>query len=762
MRQIIQTLTNEFMTEAKSSPRMFEDLAAMEHYMAESYDGRAFVEILQNADDATATAIKVFTCGNDCVITNNGRPFNQQDLLAICRSGASSKHRGSGIGYRGVGFKSATTISSEIIIYSAGVYFTFSKSICARVMGKDIDHVPTVRIPFIVNEQDVSTELKHAIGIYEDKGFTTFFIFKDGNWNKLEEELAGLSSSWLLFLNHINRVDVNIAYISKQVAIQRKALKDHQCLFTDQANKESWLVINGSDNTAIAFKYDNQIVPCSSADSIFHCYLPTLDSTGFPFKVNADFSTDPSRKHIIINDDETKRSIESIAKLLLTILTEEDSQILPHLIDLLAARNGISEPASYLDQQMITSLKKAAWIPMQNGTRLPVSQHRIMPSWFDNDSKKKVYDKVPELAHDEIDVEIVHQSHHLDELLQRCGCQPYGVSEYGAILSNIDAVAALKDDFLGKLWGYTLRCEIYSSTAVSTYFIRDQAGRVYTVADIAEPILLSKSFLSGLNSVLKAEEMTRISAMPAFGKALMDSKGSSSINDKSFTERKRNVDQTTNQQRRVEYSKWKTPVQNCLVSEQLKGNSPKDVSKKGLGYDIESLDRSGNIRYFAVKPLEALGNAFILTEREYASAERLGNNYGVYLIETNSPEHNMVIEDLSALKFDKRVKEWEWISGSYEVDTPVVSTEELAIDARFMKEFSLDYLNRIQIAFLRTLVQNEDVPEFEAENACKANSIMLQINGITDFYLGDSLIEKDMTIKGKYLGSVKYMLAHVQ
>ena len=39
-----------------------------------------------------------------------------------------------------------------------------------------------------------------------------------------------------------------------------------------------------------------------------------MDKTGFPFKVNSDFSTDPSRKHII-SDDITKDVMEKAGEL---------------------------------------------------------------------------------------------------------------------------------------------------------------------------------------------------------------------------------------------------------------------------------------------------------------------------------------------------------------------------------------------------------------------------------------------------------------
>ena len=194
MKQYIKSISDEFIKEAKSSPRMLEDLAAMERYMSESYDGRTFVELLQNADDADSTRVKVFIVDNTLIVANDGRAFNEKDMMSICRSGASSKQRGENIGYRGVGFKSATTISTEIVIHSAGTYFTFSKTICAKELGKNISQVPTVRIPFLFDESELSNDIKLAIDECKNDGFNTFFIFLH---LKLPISVRSISMLWM-------------------------------------------------------------------------------------------------------------------------------------------------------------------------------------------------------------------------------------------------------------------------------------------------------------------------------------------------------------------------------------------------------------------------------------------------------------------------------------------------------------------------------------------------------------------------------------
>ena len=76
MKSIIKQVSGSFLEEASASPRMLEDLAAMEKYMSESYDGRTFIELLQNADDAGAKRVCVSEIDNAVIVANDGRSFD--------------------------------------------------------------------------------------------------------------------------------------------------------------------------------------------------------------------------------------------------------------------------------------------------------------------------------------------------------------------------------------------------------------------------------------------------------------------------------------------------------------------------------------------------------------------------------------------------------------------------------------------------------------------------------------------------------------
>lgn len=104
-KESINKINKQFIKEASESPQLLEDMAAMEKYMAESYSGRMFVELLQNAEDCGSKKVRLFKHNKHIIFANNGRPFNEDDILAISRSGASKKKRGTTIGYRGIGLR---------------------------------------------------------------------------------------------------------------------------------------------------------------------------------------------------------------------------------------------------------------------------------------------------------------------------------------------------------------------------------------------------------------------------------------------------------------------------------------------------------------------------------------------------------------------------------------------------------------------------------------------------------------------------------
>ena len=124
-----EEVRQKLLSEAKASPNLLSDLAGLENYIAESYNNRSFIELLQNADDAKASKFKILRKSDLLFVANNGRVFNQTDLESLCRSASSNKLRGETIGYRGIGFKSVVGFAKEIHLFSGEIELTFSKEL---------------------------------------------------------------------------------------------------------------------------------------------------------------------------------------------------------------------------------------------------------------------------------------------------------------------------------------------------------------------------------------------------------------------------------------------------------------------------------------------------------------------------------------------------------------------------------------------------------------------------------------------------------
>ena len=115
---MLEQVRKPLLDEARQSLALLSDLAGLERYIAESYDARSFVELLQNADDAHAGRFVIQRVGTFLLVANDGRPFTQADFESLCRSAASTKSRGTGIGYRGIGFKSVVGLAEKIHLIS--------------------------------------------------------------------------------------------------------------------------------------------------------------------------------------------------------------------------------------------------------------------------------------------------------------------------------------------------------------------------------------------------------------------------------------------------------------------------------------------------------------------------------------------------------------------------------------------------------------------------------------------------------------------
>ena len=665
MKNIIEQISDNFIAEALASPRMLEDLAAMEKYMSESYDGRTFVELLQNADDAESCRVKVFLVGDTLVVANDGRPFNESDIMAICRSGASSKQRGNNIGYRGVGFKSATTISTEIVIHSAEVYFTFSKSICAKHLEKNVNEVPTVRIPFLYDSNVMGETVNKAIRECKDEGFTTFFIFNKANVDKFLNELEGFSSGWLLFLRNISTVYIECGSLKKRCAITRKTVLDNDIVLSVNGSNEQWYIVS-NDNVSIAFRYDSVdgIIPCGHDEAVYHCFLPTLDKTGFPFKVNADFSTDPSRKHII-QDESTSKAIDNVQRLFVDTvhkLVHRGDERFYNILSLINMHTTLNALVTQLEMGIFERLRIVDWVLLNNGQYVKPESAKTFPKWFDSVDREQFRQKTSTLVQNVVHRNLLNRVEKLETILSKLGAKEITIRELLEILMNIDYVQMLSAELLGKIFVHCYRT-ISDEQNIMKIFVPLENGYAQ-LSETSSETKLNVNFIDTIKKLLNSREVEALSINYEVFSVLQKRTINVNLLKKASEVSEDKMAKTAT----LAINKWKTPIQNCMAVETINGNSVKDVSRKCDEYSIVSTDKEGNVSYIAVKNVGVLGDSFKLTESEYAAAQQFGDSYKVYLFttDTSNIKYMVVVNPIDTVQMKKVVKEWEWICDSYE------------------------------------------------------------------------------------------------
>lgn len=665
---VVKSISEKFIKEASSSPQLLSDMAAMEKYMSESYNGRIFVELLQNADDCNSKRILVKQIGNDLLFANDGHPFTEKDVIAISRSGASSKERGESIGYRGIGFKSTTYLTDEIIIHSDDTNFSFSKSLCSNKLNIPESNIPMIRIPLLVQ---VNNELNNVFADIKEKGYNTIFLFKNAKIEEFLNEIKSVDNGYFLFLRNVISCSFNMPSYTTQIKISRHTASSTQYISFFDQKKYSWMIYENKE-ISIGFKYDNNekcIIECKEGEQLFHSYLPTYDKVTFPIKINADFSTDPSRKHITY-DINTEKSLLQAADLIVNIIQDALNNRLSNeykkIFSIFNNTSFFSRINSFLKQKLDELILSKCIVKLNNGQIIKIIEYKIFPNWLEP----------AEITLLRRNSSFVHGWSLADDIYDDFESVDQFISQYSqCIVSNEDIITIMEDTSLVEKMTSETQAKILSRIVKNERFnslLGISKNNIGAVKILTEKGVLSISEISSSD----------VNVNKTVGKSLQNDIGNEGIK---WLEKKINirsnqiVSETVPIQKattlntiavKPHISKWRSAEQQCIEIETSFGNKATDVSKRNIGYDIESITPTGEKRLIEVKSIKN-SEEFSITNNEYTAAHQYGDNYYICLmIQDEKKVKAIYIQNpLNNLSFEKRIKQWEWVCDSYSGST---------------------------------------------------------------------------------------------
>lgn len=663
--EIVEKLHNSFLEEAKKSPVLLSDLANMEKYISESYTGRSLIELLQNADDAGASKFQIVEISSKVYgVANNGREFCENDLVSLCRSGTSTKKRKTNtIGYRGIGFKSVVNYAKAVHLYSGNIATSFSRQLTKNLLP-EVSAVPLIRIPhkFCGNAYDNSIN-----NLLRDR-YSTVFVFETED-DCLLDEISMFDTSCMLFLRNIREIHFNlstrkITYMVKYTNIN--SLCD-EIEFLGTQNNDRWIVCSDElkSDVKLAFKYDgNRVIPASPQESVIHSFMPTNDKLNVPIKINGDFSTDPSRTKIIY-DTETENAIEGCVDLTNNIL-----------------KNILAE--NYDRYGFINILAQASLDPLRaikGNTISDIYIEKLIK--MAKEQLKKYAEDVKEIYYQpqgitNVDFEQICRINNVYGIGNDIDANIRGILQFvkmiGIRILPLEMMLdAMKDCILSKesrievMYELVDRSRFGLDKALLTKF--NNANVITFNTDVKKVIncdendIIEESFnaavIEKVGSVVYVEQFYKVLGLKNIRQQGYDKEISPSIIS-------RNVGSIGT---KSVVKKWRTVEQNLgEILRSLDGVvNVIDVAAQNVGYDIETIMTDGTHRYYEVKSVDNMGNAFTMTNNEFSSAVQYKDKYYLAIVQQDESriEVCFICDPISTLNMTKRVTKWEWYCSSY-------------------------------------------------------------------------------------------------
>lgn len=344
--------------------RLRED-ASQEAQIANDYRGRLVYELLQNADDAMSgqatfdDRIVFRLTDTELWVGNSGRPLDDADVKGLCGIGASSKgdanqKRRASIGHKGMGFKSVLEITSAPEVVSETHSFQLGTELARpriealmRELGMPKPKlVPAMRFPCQLHDAPDLWDELHEHGIRTLFRFPLRADLTEEQRDLLAERLLGLPVTSILFLKHLERVEIVVASSTTSERVAWQLVRErwngeawercmglgasgvyrvrvepddgpvHEFLLAHNADVEigthrsgldayAWDGIELTEVSVAAQLVDGSPTAIPDEWRHFHVFLPTEEPCPYPLLVNGAFASDLSRKEIRIGGERT-------------------------------------------------------------------------------------------------------------------------------------------------------------------------------------------------------------------------------------------------------------------------------------------------------------------------------------------------------------------------------------------------------------------------------------------------------------------------
>ena len=298
-------------------------------------------ELLQNAEDASASRIKFIQHEDRLVVMHDGAAFTEQNLQGLCDIGQSDKINNlNQIGEFGVGFKSVFGICDVVRLYSNPRPEELAAG-CEKFSVEIHDFTKPEEIDYIDIPDGYTTVFEFPYRVGETfSGFQTVNALKD----KIASRLKNLGITTLLFMRHLSVIDYEICCKGLENQGQYRLNKERisptcvKAYALENENRKqdssiSFLLFSApikadmpNRTLDIAFQMvvdkDGKTTFQQAKSPYISVYFPTETESKLKFIVQGPFRTTPNRSSVPADDETNIRFAKAVGKLLYRSILE--------------------------------------------------------------------------------------------------------------------------------------------------------------------------------------------------------------------------------------------------------------------------------------------------------------------------------------------------------------------------------------------------------------------------------------------------------
>lgn len=334
LNNFIENELKNRLTDYTNSPNYILEHFGAERQNIEAYNGRQLLEMLQNADDASASALETekkveMVLENGVLrISNNGAPFDEGGFTSLMYIHRSFKPMQKDmIGQKGLGFRSILSWAKDIVIQSAGLEVRFSQLRAETFLKELIKKWPNIgsflkqqssekypiavlRLPEILHEQ-------HSLYPFSTSVLVT--LKGEETASDVSRQMENMiSMETMLFLKNLNELELKSA--KQHIIYSRESEGDgikvtkHNVL-TSEITSKTWHInrITGrhkKKDYELAIAWNDQL---DDKCNLLYSYFETKVRLPFPAILHGTFELTPERNGI--TDDTAGHNLFLIGKL---------------------------------------------------------------------------------------------------------------------------------------------------------------------------------------------------------------------------------------------------------------------------------------------------------------------------------------------------------------------------------------------------------------------------------------------------------------